>query len=108
MALLPSASRQSEAMSDPTVADVRFTDETMLVDLSDGRTLPHPITSFPRLQAGTPAQRTNWQFCGAGSGIHWPDLDENLSIEALVEYGSADSPNYRIVDYGETLALHEV
>ena len=59
-------------------------DGRLSVDLMDDRTIPSPLAWYPRLAAGTPAQRENWELCGAGMGIHWPDLDEDLSTEGLL------------------------
>ena len=60
-------------------------DETMLfVDLSDGRSLGTPLFWYPRLLNATPAQRAEWQLAGAGIGIHWPDVDEDLSLEGML------------------------
>ena len=66
------------------VADVRFDDDTMSVDLADGRTIIVPLAWYPRLLDATPAQRQNWQECGGGFGIHWPDIDEDLSTQGLL------------------------
>lgn len=60
-------------------------DETMLiVDLSDGRTLGTPLFWYPRLLNATPVQRSNWQLLGPGIGIHWPDVDEDLSLDGML------------------------
>ncbi len=67
------------------VADVRFDDDTMSVDLADGRTITVPLAWYPRLLEGTPAQRAKWQLCGGGFGIHWPEIDEDLSTQGLLE-----------------------
>ena len=64
--------------------DVRFGDDTMSVDLADGRTITVPLAWYPRLLDATPAERENWQPCGGGYGIHWPDLDEDLSTQGLL------------------------
>lgn len=66
------------------VKDVRFGRDTLSVDLADGRTITVPLSWYPRLLQATPAQRANWQIAGAGFGIHWPDLDEDLSTEGLL------------------------
>ncbi len=58
--------------------------DTLTVDLVDGRTISVPLAWFPRLSHGTPAERANWQLIGRGTGIHWPDLDEDISIESLL------------------------
>ncbi|MEW5767567.1 MAG: DUF2442 domain-containing protein [bacterium] len=66
------------------VVNVMVTDDTLSVDLEDGRTVSVPIGWYPRLAYGTPAERANFQISGAGYGIHWPDLDEDLGIEGLL------------------------
>ena len=65
------------------VKDVHFTEDTMAVDLLDGRTIIVPLARYPRLLDASPAQRENWRISGAGYGIHWPDVDEDLSTEGL-------------------------
>ena len=60
------------------------TDDTLTVDLADGRTLSVPLTWYPRLLRGTPEERRNWRLIGHGVGIHWPDLNEGVSIEGLL------------------------
>jgi hypothetical protein len=69
---------------DERVKDVRIDADVLSVDLMDGRTITVPIAWFPRLLAGTPRQRSNWQRAGAGYGIHWPDLDEDISTAGLL------------------------
>src|SRR6266849_10801552 len=63
---------------------VRVTNDSLVVDLADGRTLAVPLAWYPRLAYGTPSQRSKWRLIGRGEGIHWPDLDEDLSVEGLV------------------------
>ena len=63
---------------------VAVTEDTLTVDLEDGRTIAVPIGWYPRLAHGTPAERNNFQISGAGYGIHWPDLDEDLGVEGLL------------------------
>jgi hypothetical protein len=60
--------------------DVRFDSERLIVDLADGRTIAVPLALYPRLLEATPAQRSNWTKFGGGFGIHWPDVDEDLSV----------------------------
>ena len=67
------------------VADVRFDDDTMSVDLADGRTITVPLAWYPRLLDATPAQRRQWEVCGGGYGIHWPRIDEDLGTQGLLE-----------------------
>jgi len=54
------------------------------VDLADGRTITVPVAWFPRLAHGSEAERANWRLIGRGQGIHWPDLDEDISVESLL------------------------
>lgn len=77
----------------PRVANVTVTEDTLSVDLEDGRTISVPIGWYPRLAHGTPAERLDFQISGAGYGIHWPDLDEDIGIEGLL-FGkkSTESP----------------
>jgi len=81
----------SEVKPGERVKEVRFTEDTMSVDLIDGRTIIVPLAWYPRLLDATPEQRENWQVSGAGYGIHWPDLDEDLSTEGLLR-GSPAAP----------------
>jgi hypothetical protein len=69
---------------DERVKGVRINVDVLSVDLMDGRTITVPIAWFPRLLAGTARQRSNWQLAGAGYGIHWPDLDEDISTAGLL------------------------
>jgi len=66
------------------VKDAHFTEDTLSVDLIDGRTIMVPVAWYPRLLHATPEQRNNWEICGGGYGIHWPDIDEDLSTEGLL------------------------
>jgi hypothetical protein len=68
----------------PTVENVKVTGNTIRADLSDGRTIVVPIAWFPRLAHGTPRERGNWRLVGKGFGIHWEDLDEDISVENLL------------------------
>jgi Protein of unknown function (DUF2442) len=63
---------------------VAVTDDTLIVDLVDGRTISVPVSWYPRLAHGTSAERSHWRFIGDGEGVHWPDLDEDISIEGLL------------------------
>jgi hypothetical protein len=71
--------------------DVRFGDDTMSVDLADGRTITVPLVWYPRLLDATPSQRMKWVPAGAGYGIHWPEIDEDLNTEGLLA-GAAAPP----------------
>ncbi len=70
--------------ADERVRGVRVSLDTLTVDLMDGRTISVPLVWYPRLLSGTPKERSNWKVCAAGYGIHWPDLDEDLSTEGLL------------------------
>jgi len=60
------------------------TEDTLTVDLADGRTISVPLAWYPRLQNGSRKERSNWRMIGKGEGIHWPDLDEDISVENLL------------------------
>jgi hypothetical protein len=77
---------------DERVTAVRFTKEEIRVTLIDGRTISAPLVWYPRLLNATKKQRANWQTCGAGYGIHWPDIDEDLSTEGLLRGAPAPRP----------------
>jgi hypothetical protein len=63
---------------------VTVTEDTLSVDLADGRTISVPLAWYPRLLHGTPGERNNWRLIGRGEGIHWPDLDEDISVENVL------------------------
>jgi hypothetical protein len=71
-------------LRDAVAQGVTASDEALIVDLADGRTITVPLAWFPRLAHGTPAERANWRRIGGGVGIHWPDLDEDISVESLL------------------------
>lgn len=75
------------------VRDVRVDEDVLSVDLFDGRTISVPLTWFPRLLHASSAERTNWRIAGGGFGIHWPDLDEDLSTADLLR--GAPAPGSR-------------
>lgn len=71
-------------MQTPEVGDVSVTEDTLQVELSDGRTISVPLAWYPRLVHATQDERDNWELIGEGQGIRWPDLDEDLSVEGLI------------------------
>jgi hypothetical protein len=75
--------------ADERVRAVRFDDQRLIVDLMDGRTIAVPLAWYPRLFDATPDQRAKWEVAGAGYGIHWPELDEDLSTEGLLRGAAA-------------------
>jgi hypothetical protein len=70
--------------ADIRVRDVSFTDDEVSVALMDGRTITVPIAWYPRLANATPEQRSHWETASAGQGIHWPEIDEDLSTADLL------------------------
>jgi hypothetical protein len=74
----------SEPKPGEKVKHVRFSDDELIVDLLDGRTISVPLAWYPRLLHASPEQRENWELSGGGFGIHWPDIDEDLSTEGLL------------------------
>jgi hypothetical protein len=68
----------------PKAENVKVTKDTLIVDLSDGRTISVPLEWFPRLVYATAEERNNWRLIGRGHGIHWEDIDEDISIEGLL------------------------
>ena len=70
--------------TDERVAGVSFDADRLIVDLMDGRTIAVPLAWYPRLLEATPVQRAEWEIAGAGYGIHWPQIDEDLSVEGLL------------------------
>jgi len=77
--------------ADERAVTVTFTDDEMSVRLMDGRTITVPLAWYPRLLNATPEQRNKWQIAGGGYGLHWPDVDEDLSTEGLLR--GAPAPN---------------
>jgi hypothetical protein len=69
---------------DATAIEVSVTNDRLLVTLADGRELAAPLAWFPRLSDATASQRKNWRLIGHGQGIHWPDVDEDISIASLL------------------------
>lgn len=76
----------SRASSEPPALAraVTVTEDTLEVDLMDGRSVSAPLAWYPRLAHGSARERENWQLIGRGSGVHWPDLDEDISVRDLV------------------------
>lgn len=68
----------------PAATNVIVTNDTLSVDLSDGRTISVPLGWYPRLAHGSEEERNHWRLIGRGEGIHWPDLDEDVSVEGLI------------------------
>lgn len=84
----------SAQKTDERVEAVYFTRDSLVVDLMDGRTISVPIDWYPRLLRASPKQRSHWETCGGGYGIHWPEIDEDLSTEGLLR--GAPAPTRKI------------
>ena len=69
---------------DPTAVEAEVSDDALRIVLSDGRELSAPLAWFPRLRDAAPEHRRNWRLVGRGRGLHWPDLDEDVSVRALL------------------------
>jgi hypothetical protein len=74
----------SEIKIEPLATDVAFGDDTFCVTLADGREITVPLEWFPRLRDATQKQRRNWRLIGGGVGIHWEDVDEDISVESVL------------------------
>jgi hypothetical protein len=81
-------------VSEPRAVNVRVTKDALVVDLDDGRTVLTPIAWYPRLQHATARERTNCRLIGSGEGIHWSDLDEDISVDGLLR-GKASGESQR-------------
>ncbi len=79
---------------EPFAVDIGFTNDSLRVTLADGREVSVPLEWFPRLRKATPKQRRNWHLIGRGIGIHWPDIDEDISVEGLLR--GAPSPRWPV------------
>ena len=88
----------SEVRPGEPVKDVHFTEDTLAVDLLGGRTIIVPLVWYPKLLDASPEQRRNWKISGAGYGIHWPDLDEDLNTAGLLRGAPAAPEPVRVRD----------
>jgi hypothetical protein len=68
----------------PLATGVVVTDDTLTVDLSDGRTVSVPLAWYPRLLNATTRERSNWKLVAQGEGMHWPEVDEDISVASLI------------------------
>jgi len=81
----------SSPSSDPRAKEIALTDDELIVVLADGRRIATPLAWFPRLLRATPEQRRHFEILGDGAGIHWPDVDEDLSVAGLLRGTSSAS-----------------
>lgn len=84
LSCLKGGTKNMDVQPGQRVKNVRCTRDTLRVDLLDGRIIIVPLAWYPRLLHATPEQRTKWKIAGGGYGIHWPDVDEDLSVEGLL------------------------
>ncbi len=77
-------STSNTGIRDAIAQRIAIDDHSVVVELRDGRTISAPLGWFPRLLHGSIAERANWRLIGAGEGIHWPDLDEDISVASLL------------------------
>lgn len=82
----------TEPRAGEAVRGVKVTDDDLIVELADGRTISAPLVWYPKLLHATREQRENWQIAGGGYGIHWPGIDEDLSTEGLLRGAPASNP----------------
>ena len=75
----------SNPRCEPQIRSVRVTSDELCVDLVDGRSVSVPLAWYPRLLHGSRSERANWKISAAGYGVHWPDLDEDLSIDGILQ-----------------------
>ena len=82
-----------QAAENAAAKAVRVTDQALIVELTDGRVVSVPLKWYPRLAEGSAAERRLWELIGPGVGVHWPDLDEDISVEGLLRgLPSGESP----------------
>jgi Protein of unknown function (DUF2442) len=87
----------SEPKPDPRAVNVTCDDDDLSVELADGRIIIVPLAWFPRLLHATPEQRGSWELLGDGQGIHWPEIDEDLSVEGLLRGTAAPGATKRAI-----------
>ena len=79
-----SAAKRHRVQPEPLVVDARCTADALIVRLADGREVSVPLEVFPRLRDATVEQRKRWRLIGGGVGLHWEDVDEDISVESLL------------------------
>ena len=77
-------STSANELTRPCATNVEVTEDTLNVELNDGRSLSVPLSWYPRLEHASSEERKNWELIGAGFGIHWPQIDEDISVEGLI------------------------
>lgn len=92
---MSTAARPAEVRNEPRARTVEVTDDEITAHLVDGRTISVPLVWSWRLAEATPAQRARWELIGDGEGMHWPEIDEDLSVRGMLEGIPALRPNRR-------------
>ena len=88
------------ATSDPRIVGIEITDDAIMAELADGRTVSVPLAWSWRLSDATPEQRNNFEIIGTGEGVHWPDVDEDISAKGMLEGVPARRPKQTTADHG--------
>ncbi len=83
--------------ADPRIRTIRVTDDSIVAELADGRTIGVPLAWSWRLSEATAEQRANWRLIGSGEGVHWPDVDEDISVRGMLDGIPATRPRPRAV-----------
>jgi len=87
--------------------NISVTEDSLVLELDDGRTISAPLAWFPRLLDGTTEERNNWRLIGKGEGIHWPDLDEDISVEGILSGRPSGESQRSLKRWLETRAKNE-
>lgn len=88
------------ASNDPRITAIKVTDDTISAQLADGRTVSVPLAWSWRLSDATPEQRNNFEIIGSGEGVHWPDVDEDISARGMLQGVPARPPKQTVTDHG--------
>ena len=96
----------SASSNDPRIQDVRVTKDEIIAQLADGRVISVPLAWSWRLAEATPKQRLNFRLIGSGQGVHWPDVDEDISVEGMLHGVPARRPRSRSAE-AATHGVHE-
>ncbi len=93
--------------NDPRIHEVRVTEDEIIAHLVDGRVISVPLAWSWRLSEATPKQRAHFRLIGSGQGVHWPDVDEDISVEGMLHGVPARRPRSASVSGGHTIRAHE-
>jgi hypothetical protein len=93
--------------NDPRILEVEVTEDEIIAHLVDGRVISVPLAWSWRLSEATPKQRARFRLIGSGQGVHWPDVDEDISVEGMLHGVPARRPRAALVSAGRTVRPHE-